>query len=92
MSVVIVGGNECMERQYQEICKRHGCKSKVFCKYRTGMEERIGQPDLLILFTHTVSHKAVHCAVSSVPETTEIVRSHSSSKSALVEILGAYRN
>ncbi len=26
MSIVIVGGNECMECQYKEICKKHGCK------------------------------------------------------------------
>ncbi|MCR5481967.1 MAG: DUF2325 domain-containing protein [Clostridia bacterium] len=90
MSIVIVGGNECMERQYREICKNHGCKSKVFCKYRAGMESRIGRPDLLILFTHTVSHKAVHCAVSNVPHTTDIVRSHSSSQAALQEILESY--
>ena len=32
MSVVIIGGNECMERQYQQICKKHGCKAKVFVK------------------------------------------------------------
>ena len=90
MSVVIIGGNECMERQYRNICKKHGCKSKVFCKYRTGMESRIGSPDLLILFTHTVSHKAVQCAVSNAPAGTDIVRSHSSSQAALQDILANY--
>ena len=25
MSVVIIGGNECMERRYKELCRKHGC-------------------------------------------------------------------
>lgn len=41
MSVVIIGGNECMERQYQQICKKHGCKAKVFVKEK----KRIFQAD-----------------------------------------------
>lgn len=90
MSVVIIGGNECMERQYLNMCKKHGCKAKVFCKYQGDMKNRIGSPDLLILFTHTVSHKMVGCALQSVPATTEIVRSHSSSAASLQEILSAY--
>ena len=30
MSVVIVGGHDRMNCQYKEICKRYGCKCKVF--------------------------------------------------------------
>ena len=26
MSVVIIGGNECMERRYKELCRKHGCR------------------------------------------------------------------
>ncbi len=32
MSVVIVGGNERMERQYADLCKEYSCKAKVFTK------------------------------------------------------------
>ena len=32
MSVVIIGGNECMVCQYEKICKDYGCKAKVFDK------------------------------------------------------------
>ena len=53
MSVVIIGGNECMERQYQQICKKHGCKAKVFVKEKSGFSKQIGIPDLMILFTNT---------------------------------------
>ena len=57
MSIVIIGGNECMERDYLNLCREHGCNAKVFCKYKSCMKDRIGNPDLMILFTHTVSHK-----------------------------------
>ena len=49
MSVVIIGGNECMERQYQQICKKHGCKAKVFVKEKSGFSKQIGTPDLMLL-------------------------------------------
>ena len=32
MSVIILGGNECMERQYKDLCKEYNCKAKVFIK------------------------------------------------------------
>ena len=51
MSVVIIGGNECMERRYADFCSGCGYDAKVFCRYRGGMAERIGSPDLMILFT-----------------------------------------
>ena len=34
MSVVIIGGNECMERQYKKICEKHKCKAKVFTRIK----------------------------------------------------------
>ena len=30
MSVVIIGGNERMEQQYKEICKRYRCKAGIY--------------------------------------------------------------
>ena len=32
MSVVIVGGNECMVHRYKSLCGEYNCKSKVFPK------------------------------------------------------------
>ena len=87
MSIVIIGGNECMERQYTELCKRHGHKAKVFCKPCGDMKNRIGNPDLLVLFTHTVSHKMVQCALTNIQDKTRVVRSHKSSIASLTEIL-----
>ena len=85
MSVVIIGGNECMERQYQQICKKHGCKAKVFVKEKSGFSKQIGTPDLMILFTNTVSHKMVLSAVTEA-----IVRTHSSSAASLTSVLETY--
>lgn len=87
MSVVIIGGNECMERRYKEVCGEHGCCAKVFCKYKSSLADRIGNPDLMILFTHTVSHKMVRCALDSAGDGTRVVRSHSSSMASLRSIL-----
>ncbi len=90
MSVVIIGGNECMEREYKNLCKKHGCHAKVFCKYNNCMKDRIGNPDLMILFTHTVSHKMVKCALDEAKTNTEVVRSHTSSLASLKQILAQH--
>lgn len=88
MSVVIVGGNECMVRQYKELCKEYSCCAKVFIELKGGMKNKIGKPDLLVLFTSTMSHKMVRCALSETKGLdTIIARSHSSSMSALKNIL-----
>lgn len=87
MSVVIVGGNECMTRQYKELCRSYNCKAKIYPKMESGLKN-LGRPDLLVLFTGTVSHKMVHYALSEVKgQNVRIARSHSSSMSALRSIL-----
>lgn len=88
MSVVIVGGHDRMVQQYKKICKKYHCKAKVFTQMSARLGEQIGSPDLLILFTNTVSHKMAHCAVAEAnKKNTDIVRCHTSSGSALHEIL-----
>ena len=87
MSVVIIGGHDRMVRQYKEICENHKYKAKVFTQMKTGLDKLIGRPDLLILFTNTVSHKMIRCALDEVGSSTEIVRCHTSSGTALAEIL-----
>ena len=91
MSIVIIGGNECMVCEYQEICKNHGCKAKVFVKENSGFKKKLGSPDLMILFTNTVSHKMVKSAVSEAKRNNiQIARTHSSSASALNNVLKTY--
>ena len=62
MSIVIIGGNERMKRQYEEICENFGCTAKVYPKEKGAIKKKIGKPDLLICFTTTVSHKMVNVA------------------------------
>lgn len=91
MSVVIVGGNECMIRQYKKLCAAYRCRAKVFIEMRGGLKSKIGSPDLLVLFTNTVSHKMTQCALSQTKGCGTIVaRSHSSSMMALKSILDAH--
>ncbi len=92
MSIVIIGGNERMEKQYKEICKEYKCKAKVFTKMASNLKDQIGTPDLMILFTSTVSHKMVRCAISESEKNDIVIeRSHSSSASALRTILEGYQ-
>ena len=88
MSIVIIGGNECMECQYKNLCKQYNCRAKVFTKMVGGMKNKIGNPDIMVLFTGTVSHKMVRCAMSEIKGSdTVIARCHSSSMAALKGIL-----
>lgn len=88
MSVVIVGGNDCMVGKYKDLCKEYKCRAKVYTQMKGTLKNKIGVPDLLVLFTNTVSHKMIHCALSETKgKKTIIARSHSSSMSALKAIL-----
>lgn len=88
MSIVIVGGNEGMVRQYINLCENYNCKAKVFCKMRDGLKNKVGTPDIMVLFTNTMSHKMVKFALSEIKGMNTVVeRSHTSSLSALRTIL-----
>ena len=68
MSIVIVGGHDRMVAQYKKICKSYKCKCKVFTQMEADFSKKIGCPDLLVLFTNTVSHKMVKCALDEVKD------------------------
>lgn len=88
MSIVIIGGHDRMVSQYKKICKDYRCKVKVFTQMSGNLKEQLGSPDVFVLFTNTVSHKMVKCALSEAEKNkAEIVRSHSSSGTALIGIL-----
>ena len=91
MSVVIIGGHDRMVCQYKKICKQHNCKAKVFTQMSGNLSSQIGRPDLVVLFTNTVSHKMVTSAVNEAKKNKiPIARSHSSSISALNDVLSRY--
>lgn len=88
MSIVIVGGNERMERQYINICKKHNCKAKVFTRMAGNLRSQIGSPDMMVLFTNTVCHKMVKTALDVAEHcNANVIRCHTSSQNALEEIL-----
>ncbi len=88
MSVVILGGNECMERRYKDLCQSYRCQAKVFTKPTGGLKNKLGSPDLMIFFTGTMSHKMVQSAMCELKgSATVIERCHTSSLSALRGIL-----
>ena len=88
MSVVIIGGNECMVCKYKQLCRKYNCKSKVFVDFNEGMRSRIGSPDLMVLFTSTMSHKMLKSALCELKgQNTAIEHCHTSSLSALRTIL-----
>ncbi len=93
MSVVILGGNECMVRQYKDLCREYQCSAKVISKMGGTLKNRLGSPDLLVLFTDTLSHKMMRCALSETKgQSLTIARSKSSSMAALRNILETHAN
>lgn len=88
MSVVIIGGNHCMQRLYADTCEKYGCSAKIFIKEKGALRSKIGSPDLMILFTSTVSHVMRDSAEMEAKRCNAIIeRSHSSSLSALLSIM-----
>ena len=80
-----------MVHQYKKICKEYKCKAKVFTQMSGNLSEKIGSPDLLILFTNTVSHKMVNSALQEAKKNNiPIARIHTSSAAALHTVLNEY--
>ena len=93
MSVVIVGGNERMERRYKDLCESYQCQAKVFTKPRGGLRDKLGSPDLMIFFTDTMSHKMLNGAINELKgQDTIIEHCRSSSLSALKTVLEKHVN
>lgn len=87
MSVVIVGGNERMVRRYEELCRSYSCNARIFVDPDKGIQN-FGTPDLLVLFTSTMSHKMLNLATGQAKKRNiRTVRSHTSSMAALKNIL-----
>ncbi len=57
MSILVVGGHERMEKDYLELGKKSGFKTKVCTKKANKLASSIGNPDAVVILTSTVSHK-----------------------------------
>lgn len=90
VSVVIVGGNERMVRRYEDLCKEYSCNARVFIETDKAIQN-FGTPDLLVLFTSTMSHKMLRLATGQAKKKNiRIARSHTSSMAALKNILDTH--
>lgn len=91
MSLVLIGGNDRMATRYKDICEEYNCRAKVFTQMPANFENKLGTPDLMVVFTDTVSHKMVGTVnqksrKSNIP----VERIHNASVSALKNILEKY--
>jgi hypothetical protein len=90
MNVVIIGGNDCMVCRYKAICKEHSCKAKIFTQPKGNLENLIGTPDLIVLFTNPVSHEMVKVAKrEAARKDILLIQSHCGSANALRNILAS---
>ena len=91
MSIVIVGGHDRMHCKYKQICKKYGCKCKVFTQCPANFKNQIGCPDMLIVFTGTVAHKMVNVASVQAEKAGACIKHcHSSGGTALDDALKSY--
>ena len=91
MSVMILGGNECMEQNYKSLCRDYRHDAKVMIKPTGGLRHKMGSPDMVIFFTGAMSHKMVRGAMSELKGQNVIIeRCPTSSVSALRKVLEKY--
>ena len=91
MSVVILGGNECMEQHYKSICRAYQHEAKVLTKADGGLKRKMGSPDMVIFFTGAMSHKMLQGALCELKGQNVIIeRCATSSASALRRVLEKY--
>ena len=77
-----------MHCQYKRICKKHGCKCKVFTQCPANFQNQIGTPEMIVVFTKTVAHKMLNVASKQAERNgTKICYVNSSSANALQEVL-----
>ena len=91
MSVVILGGNECMERNYKSLCREYRHEAKVMIKPTGGVKRKMGNPDMVIFFTGAMSHTMLQGALTELKGQNVIIeRCPTSSLSALRRVLEKY--
>ncbi len=75
----------------KDICEEYNCKAKVFTQMPSDFENKLGKPDLMVVFTNTCSHKMVNSVnQKSRKHDIPVARIHSASASALKSVLAQY--
>ena len=89
MNLLVIGGNERMKRDYINLAKEEGYKTKIILNMSSKALKDFGRPDAVVMFTSTVSHK-----LKTVVETQAkkknipVIRHYNSSKVSFKECLG----
>lgn len=63
MRAVIIGGNECMQRRYMDVCRKYACEAKVFARKTGDIARGLGSANLIFLCMDAVSHTMAQNAV-----------------------------
>lgn len=93
MSVVIVGGHDKMSKDYINMCKKYNCRAKVFTQMQTGLKDKIGMPDAVILLTDVVSHKLVLTAKREAnKKNITVIMNHKSTVTSLESVIKKIAN
>jgi hypothetical protein len=88
MSLILVGGHDRMHDAYKGVCSKRGHRVKVYTQLPARFDKMIGNPDGIILFTATVSHKMIHIAVKEAKrKNIPLFRCHNSSATSLTGAL-----
>ena len=88
MSLVVVGGNERMKRDYIQLAKNRGYKAKVVLNMSSRVKRSIGSPDAIVIFTSTVSHKLMASVETQAKkQDIPIIRNKNNSKFAFEQSL-----
>lgn len=77
-----------MHDEYKGICSKRGHHVKVYTQMPARFDKVIGNPDGIVLFTSTVSHKMVLVATKEAKrKKIPIIRCHNSSAASLEGLL-----
>ena len=80
-----------MATKYKEICVEYKCKAKVFTQMPAYFENKLGNPDLVVLFTNTCSHKMAHTVDRRAEKQSfRVAKIHNASANALKSVLRQY--
>lgn len=58
MCVTLIGGMDRLKSDYVAAAREHGCRLKCITRNEPNFVEKIGKPDMLIIFTNKISHEA----------------------------------
>lgn len=84
MSIVLIGGHDRMHREYKDKCSEFGHHARIFTQITPRFDKIIGNPDGIVVFTGTSSHKMVKIALKEASKKNiPVIRCHNSSGNSL---------